>query len=137
MRIRKFNEDLSNEIDIVYISDCFADLVDAGIAELQERERFNEIETPEGHRRVSAGKWVTITIDNMFVNPSDILETKTESMLGETSLDRYIEEFNKINLILQQIDSSLEKIKIEYTDYEIKAEIHNSMFITIFPSKSI
>ena len=137
MRIRKFNEDLSNEIDTVYIAQCFSDLVDAGIAELQERERFNEIETPEGRRRVSAGKWVTITIDNMFVKPSDILETRTESMLGETSLDRYIEEFNKINLILQQIDSSLEKIKIEYTDYEIKAEIHNSMFITIFPSKSI
>ena len=123
MRIRKFNEDLSNEIDTVYIAQCFSDLTDAGIAELQERES------------AAYGKWVTITIDNMFVKPSDILENKAESMLGETSLDRYIEEFNNINLILQQIDSSLEKIKLEYTDYEIKAEIHNSMFISIFPSK--
>ena len=41
MRIRKFNESeesLDNEIDAVYIRQCFADLIDSGVATAEEME---------------------------------------------------------------------------------------------------
>ena len=36
--MRKFSESLDNEIDTVYIRQCFADLIDSGAANVEERE---------------------------------------------------------------------------------------------------
>lgn len=139
MRIRKFNEDLSNEIDFVYIAQCFSDFTDVDIADIRENVTG------------SGTKWVSITISpkpsdeketnwycaSLNVKPDNFLKNRTEVMSGETGLDRYMQEINKMSLILEKIHSSLEKIKIEYTDYEINFEILTSMYISIFPPKSI
>ena len=38
--MRKFSESLDNEIDTVYIRQCFADLIDSGVATVEEKDGF-------------------------------------------------------------------------------------------------
>ena len=38
MKIRKFNENADKEIDAEYVRYCFADLIDSGVATIDERE---------------------------------------------------------------------------------------------------
>ena len=47
--MRKFSESLDNEIDTVYIRQCFADLIDSGVATVEEKDGFS-------------GKYVAISI---------------------------------------------------------------------------
>ena len=135
MRIRKFNEEFDNELDTVYIKDCFesafADLIDNEDEDIRVDLRVAEQES------AAYGKWVSITIGNVFVRPSDFSANIAEVMSEETEtkLDKFIEISNKKNDILQRIKRALDLIKIEYTDYKIKSEMLSSMFISIFPSK--
>jgi hypothetical protein len=51
MKIRKFNESTDKEIDAEYIRQCFADIIDSGIANVEEKES------------AAYGKWVSMSID--------------------------------------------------------------------------
>jgi isocitrate dehydrogenase kinase/phosphatase len=121
MKIRKFNESLDNEIDTVYIRQCFADLIDSGAANVEEREAS------------SVGKFVSISI-SMFEVDRIISPVKTSFVSKNNSLMNYIDTQNKNNDRLQDIKLSLERLADEYPNYKISVEHFTSIFIKIFTS---
>ena len=125
--MRKFSESLDNEIDAAYIRQCFADLIDSGAANVEEREDFYKV------------KFVTISI-SQFETDRIISPTK-EFISRNNSLKRYIDTQNKNNERLQEVNLALERIADEYPNYKISVEKEvwvrsdlTSIFIKIFAS---
>lgn len=116
--MRKFSESLDNEIDAEYIRQCFADLIDSGVANVEEREAS------------SVGKYVAISI-SQFETDRIISATK-EFISRNNSLKRYIDTQNKNNERLQELNLALERIADEYPNYKVSVEKHASIFIYIF-----
>lgn len=119
--MRKFSESLDNEIDTVYIRQCFADLIDSGVANVEEREAS------------SVGKYVAISI-SMFEVDRIISPVKSWPVSKDNSLMIYIDTQNKNNDRLQDIKLSLERLADEYPNYKISVEHFTSIFIKIFAS---
>ena len=118
--MRKFSESLDNEIDAVYIRQCFADLIDSGVANVEARESG------------SYGKWVAISISQFETDR--IISPATEFISRNNSLKRYIDTQNKNNERLQEVSLALERLADEYPNYKISVEKHASIFINIFTS---
>ena len=116
--MRKFSESLDNEIDAAYIRQCFADLIDSGVANVEEREAS------------SVGKYVAISI-SQFETDRIIAPTK-EFISRNNSLKRYIDTQNKNNERLKEVNLALERLADEYPNYKISAENFTSIFIRIF-----
>ena len=119
--MRKFSESLDNEIDAAYIRQCFADLIDSGAANVEEREAS------------SVGKFVAISI-SMFEVDRIISPVKSWPVSKDNSLMIYIDTQNKNNDRLQDIKLSLERLADEYPNYKISVEHFTSIFIKIFAS---
>ena len=127
MRIRKFNESeesLDNEIDAVYIRQCFADLIDSGVATAEEMENG------------SYEKWVVISIsqfetDRIISGVRDRIFHPIELISKNNSLKRYIDTQNKNNERLQEVNLALERLADEYPNYKISVEKESSIFIYI------
>ena len=119
--MRKFSESLDNEIDAAYIRQCFADLIDSGAANVEEREAS------------SVGKYVAISI-SMFEVDRIISPVKSWPVSKDNSLMIYIDTQNKNNDRLQDIKLSLERLADEYPNYKISVEHFTSIFIKIFKS---
>ena len=115
--MRKFSESLDNEIDTVYIRQCFADLIDSGVATVEEKDSFS-------------GKYVAISI-SQFETDRIISPTK-EFISRNNSLKRYIDTQNKNNERLIEVNLALERLADEYPNYKISAENFTSIFIRIF-----
>jgi isocitrate dehydrogenase kinase/phosphatase len=118
--MRKFSERLDNEIDAAYIRQCFADLIDSGVANVEEREDFYKV------------KFVSISISQFEIDR--IISPATEFISRNNSLKRYIDTQNKNNDRLQDIKLSLERLADEYPNYKISVEHFTSIFIKIFAS---
>ena len=124
--MRKFSESLDNEIDTVYIRQCFADLIDSGAANVEEREATSVVRNvPE--------KFVAISI-SMFEVDRIISPVKSWPVSKDNSLMIYIDTQNKNNDRLQDIKLSLERLADEYPNYKISVEHFTSIFIKIFTS---
>ena len=124
--MRKFSESLDNEIDTVYIRQCFADLIDSGAANVEEREATSVVRNvPE--------KFVAISI-SMFEVDRIISPVKSWPVSKDNSLMIYIDTQNKNNDRLQDIKLSLERLADEYPNYKISVEHFTSIFIKIFKS---
>ena len=124
--MRKFSESLDNEIDTVYIRQCFADLIDSGAANVEEREATSVVRNvPE--------KFVAISI-SMFEVDRIISPVKSWPVSKNNSLMIYIDTQNKNNDRLQDIKLSLERLADEYPNYKISVEHFTSIFIKIFAS---
>lgn len=124
--MRKFSESLDNEIDTVYIRQCFADLIDSGAANVEEREATSVVRNvPE--------KFVAISI-SMFEVDRIISPVKSWPVSKDNSLMIYIDTQNKNNDRLQDIKLSLERLADEYPNYKISVEHFTSIFIKIFAS---
>ena len=115
--MRKFSESLDNEIDVAYIRQCFADLIDSGVATVEEKDGFS-------------GKYVAISI-SQFETDRIISPTK-EFISRNNSLKRYIDTQNKNNERLKEVNLALERLADEYPNYKISAENFTSIFIRIF-----
>ena len=115
--MRKFSERLDNEIDAAYIRQCFADLIDSGVATVEEKDGFS-------------GKYVAISI-SQFETDRIISPTK-EFISRNNSLKRYIDTQNKNNERLIEVNLALERLADEYPNYKISAENFTSIFIRIF-----
>ena len=115
--MRKFSESLDNEIDVAYIRQCFVDLIDSGVANVEEKDGFS-------------GKYVAISI-SQFETDRIISPTK-EFISRNNSLKRYIDTQNKNNERLKEVNLALERLADEYPDYKISAENFTSIFIRIF-----
>jgi len=116
--MRKFSESLDNEIDAAYIRQCFADLIDSGVANVEEREDFYKV------------KFVSISISQFEIDR--IISPATEFISRNNSLKRYIDTQNKNNERLQEVSLALERIADEYPNYKISVEKNTSIFIYIF-----
>lgn len=119
MRIRRFNESSEGEIDVEYIRQCFADLIDANEATVNERESG------------AYGKWASISVSQFEINR--IISPTRESVSVNNTLKRYIDTHNKNNDRLQEVSLALERIADEYPGYKISVEMFTSLFINIFP----
>ena len=124
--MRKFSESLDNEIDTVYIRQCFADLIDSGAANVEEREASSVV-------RNVREKFVAISI-SMFEVDRIISPVKNSLVSKNNSLMIYIDTQNKNNDRLQDIKLSLERLADEYPNYKISVEHFTSIFIKIFAS---
>jgi hypothetical protein len=139
MKIRKFNESNNEEeIDVEYISHCFADLLDAG-AELKEKELI----TPYGNRRGPGGTTMLKYVELIF-------HIKTEVSLGDTGgknnlvwrefisrrnkLSNYIDNQNYNNNILQKVKIAFTQLSDEYPNYKLYPVIEgNKLKVRIYP----
>jgi len=122
--MRKFSDSLDNEIDVAYIRQCFADLIDSGDATVTEREK-------EPSSMAPFKKWVAISISQFEINR--IISPTKEFVSRNNTLKRYIDTHNKNNERLQEVSLALERIADEYPDYKISVEMFTSLFINIFP----
>jgi hypothetical protein len=122
--MRKFSESLDNEIDAAYIRQCFADLIDSGVAVVNEKEK-------EPSSMAPFKKWVAISISQFEINR--IISPTKEFVSRNNTLKRYIDTHNKNNERLQEVSLALERIADEYPDYKISVEMFTSLFINIFP----
>jgi len=122
--MRKFSESLDNEIDTEYIRQCFADLIDSGVAVVNEREK-------EPSSMAPFKKWVAISVSQFEINR--IISPTKEFVSRNNTLKRYIDTHNKNNDRLQEVSLALERIADEYPNYKISVEMFTSLFINIFP----
>ena len=125
MKIRKFNESTDKEIDAEYIRQCFADIIDSGIATVEEKES------------AAYGKWVSMSIDlkdikSGMVNSSPEFISRNASRTL-TSLARHIDAYESNNNVYQEVKLALERLADEYPNYKIKVDIFSSIFINFFP----
>ena len=125
MKIRKFNESTDKEIDAEYIRQCFADIIDSGIATVEEKES------------AAYGKWVSMSIDlkdikSGMVNSSPEFISRN-ARNSVTSLGRHIDAYESNNNVYQEVKLALERLADEYPNYKIKVDIFSSIFINIFP----
>lgn len=120
MKIRKFNESTDKEIDAEYIRQCFADIIDSGIATVEEKES------------AAYGKWVSMSIDLKDIK-SGMVNSSPEFISRNTSLGRHIDAYESNNNVYQEVKLALERLADEYPNYKIKVDIFSSIFINIFP----
>ena len=118
--MRKFSESLDNEIDAAYIRQCFADIIDSGIATIEEKES------------AAYGKWVAMSIDLKEIK-SGTVNIYTEFISRKTSLGRHIDAYESNNNVYQEVKLALERLADEYPNYKIKVDIFSSVFINFFP----
>lgn len=114
--MRKFSESLDNEIDVAYIRQCFADLIDSGAATVEKRK--------------TVPAYVAISISQFETDR--IISRAKEFISRNNSLKRYIDTQNKNNERLQEVSLALERIADEYPDYKISVEKHTSIFIYVY-----
>jgi hypothetical protein len=126
--MRKFSESLDNEIDAAYIRQCFADIIDSGIATIEEKES------------AAYGKWVSMSIDLKEIKSgtvniyTEFISRKTsKAMEGFYSLRRHIDAYESNNNVYQEVKLALERLADEYPNYKIKVDIFSSVFINFFP----
>ncbi len=122
MRIRKFNESSASGIDAEYIRQCFADLIDSGVADFEERET------------AAYGSFTIIKVNLKRLSPQidGIVNSKPELVSGNTSIMKYIETYDYNNNVYQEIKVSLDRLADEYPDYKIKVEIYSILLIYIY-----
>ena len=114
MKIRKFNE-ARKEVDLEYVRHCFADLIDAGKARVEERL--------DGE----------VSYENITIKliKTEELGLRTESIL-KNRLRAYMEAYVKNAETMEEVLISLYRISDEYPRYEILYETYSSsIFIQI------
>jgi hypothetical protein len=119
--MRKFSESLDNEIDVAYIRQCFADLIDSGDAIVEERSKNEYPKTI---------KYVSVSVSQFEINR--IISPTKEFISRNNSLKRYIDTHNKNNERLQEVNLALERLADEYPNYKISVEMFMSIFIYIY-----
>lgn len=123
MKIRKFNEGfmdiasslpkgegdnkVSGVLDQDYIKYCFVDFIDSG-AEVKEN---------------SYGNVVYLTLRIVLPHRVHVINTEMESISGENNLTTYIDEFNEMNSVFQEIGNSIRKLSDEYPNYLVSSNI--------------
>ena len=119
MKIRKFNENADKEIDTEYVRYCFADLIDSGVATLDERES------------AAYGKWVAMGIDLKEMKSGEVNSSPPNTIVllldSNTSLGKHIDAYESNNNVYQEVKLALERLSEEYPNYKIKVDIYSSV----------
>ena len=119
MKIKKFNESTDKEIDAEYIRQCFADIIDSGIATVEEKES------------AAYGKWVSMSIDLKDIKSGMVNSSPPNTIVllldSNTSLGKHIDAYESNNNVYQEVKLALEKLSEEYPNYKIKVDIYSSV----------
>ena len=114
MKIRKFNE-AKEAVDLEYVRNCFADLIDSGKAKVREAQDFNRV----------------IQHINIELNRIDEPRLRTEGLLNNKLRD-YMKGYIENAAIIEEVLLSLDRIADEYPNYEIQYEVlRQNIFIKI------
>lgn len=131
MKIRKFNEgfmDIASSLpnkgdggnggnigvlDQDYIKYCFVDFIDSG-AEIKENFFGRSYE-----------REMYITLRIVLPHRVHLIKqgSERESISGENKLTTYIDEFNEMNSVFQEIGNSIRKLSDEYPNYLVSSDI--------------
>ena len=110
MKIRKFNE-AKEAVDLEYVRNCFADLIDSGKAKVREAQVIQHI--------------------NIELNRIDEPGLRTEGILNNKLRD-YMKGYVENAAIIEEVLLSLDRIADEYPNYEIQYEVlRQNIFIKI------
>jgi len=125
MKIRKFNESADKEIDAEYVRYCFADLIDSGVATLDERESAAYVE------QWGNGKWLAMGIDLKVITIGEVNSSPPNTIVllldSNTSLGKHIDAYESNNNVYQEVKLALERLSEEYPNYKIKVDIYSSV----------
>lgn len=99
--LRKYNENIEEKLDIEYLTDCFIDLIDAGAKKQVKTYGNPPLEE------------FMLTIDLPAVPGKDNI-----------NLREYIDNERKRVEIFEEIEYSLEKVSIKYTDLKVNISSH-------------
>ena len=106
MKIRKFNE-AKEEVDLEYVRNCFADLIDSGKAQVEEKSDDNGNPYQNIHVRL-------IRIEEPGLRTQGLLNNRLRDYMKG-----YIENAE----IMEEVLLSLDRIADEYPNYEVKYEV--------------
>jgi len=127
--LKRFYENVNEELDIEYIKHCFADLSD-------DKECDVEYETHEDFANYDVEEYVDISIDIPRLTKGGVAEGP--STYHFQGIQKMIENSEKIAFILKWIDIAIKRLKDEYPNYiiDIKYEedddrANNYFLITI------
>lgn len=121
MKIRKFNESSSKEIDTEYVRHCFADFIDRGRARIEEGES------------AAYGRWIDLAIefdrDKGLPKYNDDLQRSRRSgsewVANESnSAARFAEELEEKAAAMREVESCIARLADEYPDYSFKIWSH-------------
>lgn len=100
MRIRKFNENISNEL-IEFIEDCFVEFIDEG-AYIKDEGQHLEVE---------------IICDKA----TNYAMPRNAAIISEEEFIDAYNEYNKFNEVLLNINNCIERIRTKYDESELIA----------------
>lgn len=119
MKIRKFNEEVNNEIDAAYVRQCFADLIDEGKALSIEKSS------------AAYGSWIEIHCLIEFPDEPK-LGDNPKSKLGASWLTNTrkigdsIKRLEEAATAMREIEICIERLADEYPNYSYKIGGDNS-----------
>jgi hypothetical protein len=100
--LKRFNENVNDELDIEYIKHCFADLSD-------DPECNVEYETHETHDDYDGVEYVDLNID-------------VPRLTKGRSIEKMVENSERIALVVKSVDIAIKRLKDEYPSYNINVD---------------
>jgi len=135
MKIRKFNESSSKEIDMEYIRNCFADLIDSGKAMAEEKSSVYHGSWAEVHLLVKFPQEPRIDPNMKFRHGASWV-TNT-SKIGDSA-----KELEEAAAQMREIETAIERLADEHPDYSFKigsgngvlfGDLRSVLKVIIFP----
>ena len=107
--LKRFYENVNDELDIEYIKHCFADLSDDPKCDV-------EYETHEDYQRDYPGYYVE---EYVSLN----IDVPKLSKVGESiKFEKMIENSERVVFVVKSIDVAIKRLKDEYPSYDIKID---------------
>jgi hypothetical protein len=100
--LKRFNENVEDDLDIEYIKHCFADLSD-------DPECGLEYETNEDHVAECEVEYVSISFNIPRITKG-------------RSIEKMVENSERIALVVKSLDIAVKRLKDEYPSYKINID---------------
>jgi hypothetical protein len=100
--LKRFNENVEDDLDIEYIKHCFADLSDDPECDL-------EYETNEDHGAECEVEYVSISFNIPRITKG-------------RSIEKMVENSERIALVVKSLDIAVKRLKDEYPSYKINID---------------
>ena len=100
--LKRFYENVNDELDIEYIKHCFADLSDDPVCNV-------EYETHDDYDDYDDVEYVDLSID-------------VPRLTKGGSIEKMVENSERIALVVKSVDIAIKRLKDEYPSYNIKVD---------------
>jgi len=113
MKIRRFNESTSKEIDMEYIRHCFADLIDSGKAMVEEKSS------------AAYGSWAEVNLLLKFpqeprIDPNMKFKSGASWVTNTSKIGDSAKTLEEAAAQMREIETAIERLADEYPDYSFK-----------------